>query len=184
VFATDSILDTRASFDLAAQFVTWVAVVFLGLIAVSLHIRLQRLERKDFERHQTAPFGHLLGRTLGEVLDGATPRPQPRLVLFLSSSCPACERLLAELQAPGWDLPAAVVWTTPVPGQTPRVRPHVTLVADGPRISAALGIRVTPFALVASDGGAIIRASPVNSLESLRDVLKPPHGLAAFSLSR
>jgi hypothetical protein len=173
VIAFASILDSRVSFELAAFFVTWIAIAFLGLIAVSLHIRLQRLERIDLGRDQATPFGHLLGKTADQVLNGFTPRPQPRLILFLSSSCSACEQLLAELKSPGWNLPAAIVWTSLASDRIPELPPHASLVPDGPRISAALGIRVTPFALVAGEGGAIVRASPINSLDSLRDAIKP-----------
>ena len=87
MIAFASILDSRASFGLAALFVTWVAIVFVCLIAVSLHIRLQRLERLERQRNESAPFSHLLGKTVAEVLNGFAPRPQPRLILFLSASC-------------------------------------------------------------------------------------------------
>jgi hypothetical protein len=180
VIAFTSILDSRAGFGLAVQFVTWAAIVFLGLIAVSLHLRLQRLERIDLRRDQAAPFGHMLGRTVEEVLKGSAPRPWPRLVLFLSPSCSACERLLAELRVPDWDTPTAIVWTAPTLDQLPDLPPHVTFVTDGPRISATSGIRVTPFALVVGEGGTIVQASPINSLDSLRDAIEHPRGVTRF----
>jgi hypothetical protein len=178
-----SILDSRASFELAALFVTWVAVAFLGLIAVSLHTRLQHLERADLERKEAAPFKHLLGKTVEEVLNGFALLPQPRLILFLSSSCQACERLLAELRAPDWSTPSAIVWTDPAAGQFRELPPHARLVPDGPRISAALGIRVTPFALVAGEGGTIERASAVNSLDTLNSAMQHSRGVSFFSFS-
>jgi len=184
VTAFASILDVQPSFELAVLFITWVAIVFLGLIAVSLHIRLQRLEHADLGRKQAVPFSHLLSRTVAEVLNGVVPHPPPRLILFLSPSCPACEQLLAELRAPSWKTPVAVVWTVSALDQLPDLPPQATFVPDGPGISAALGIRVTPFALVAGERGEIVGASPVNRLESLRDALEDGRGASLFSVSR
>jgi hypothetical protein len=183
VIAFASILDSRSGFQLAALFVTWVAIVFLVLIAVSLHIRLQRLERLDFERSQTAPFSHLLGKTVGEILNGSAPRPQPRLILFLSSSCPSCDRLLTDLQHSVWHTPVAIVWTTPTLDRVPELPPQVTLVPDGAAISAMWRIRVTPFALVADEGGVIIQAAPINSLDPLRAAIQAAPKIPVASLS-
>jgi hypothetical protein len=165
------LLESRASFELAAHLVTWAAVVVLGLIAVSLHARLQRLERVHQERNQVTPFAHLLGRTVEEALNGFAPRPRPRLILFLSPACPACERLLAELRQPGWAAPAAVAWTGRDAGPPPELPPHAALVPDGPAVGAHLGVRLTPFALVADENGVIVKATPVNSLDPLRDAV-------------
>jgi hypothetical protein len=167
----DALLSSRPSLTLAALFVTWVAVALLGLIAVGLHIRVQQLESGSRQREPAVPFGHLLGRTLGDLLNGSTPSPLPRLLLFVSSGCPVCRQLLSELRATDWDVPAAIVWTdaAEVPPAMPR---GIALVPDGPKVSAALGVRVTPFALVLGRDGRIAQASPVNSLAPLRDALE------------
>jgi hypothetical protein len=181
-FAT--ILQSSASFALAVLFVTWVAIVLLGLIGVSLHVRLQRLERSGGQRIQDVPFRHLLGKTVDEILNGAAPRPRPRLILFLSPSCLMCERLVAELRSRSGPSPVAVIWTSADLAQLPELPSHVTVVTDGARISTSLGIRVTPFALVAGDDGAIIHASPVNSLDALYEGVARPRAASLFLPSR
>jgi hypothetical protein len=170
MISLEAILNSRPSFALAALFVTWAAIALLGLIAVSLHIRLQHLESAG-QRRRHVPFRHLLGKTLADLADGAAPSLHARLVLFMSAACPVCRQLLAELRAPDWDVPSAIVWTDAAE-PPPDMPPGVTLVPGGPRLSAALGIRVTPFALVVGRDGRVEQASPVNSLESLRDAVE------------
>jgi hypothetical protein len=179
VFA--SILETRASLGLAIQVVTWAAIVFLGLIVVSLHIRLQRLERLEARRERAEPYGHLIGQTLGEVLNGQALTPMPRLLLFLSPACPSCERLLAELRSSNWDAPVALIWTEDSQQPPPEVPPNLRFLPGGAKISGDLGVRVTPFAMVADRDGKILRAFPINSLEPLRDLLRPSREVASLA---
>ncbi len=168
----ESILGSRASFELAAHLVTWAALVIVVIIAVSLHVRLTRLERLDQHRNQAAPFSHLLGKNVDDVLNGFVPRPRPRLMLFVSSSCPACETLLKELRERKRETPSMVAWTNETSEGIPELPGYATLVPDGPRVSAELGIRITPFVLVADEAGVITKASPVNSINSLFETIE------------
>jgi hypothetical protein len=132
---------------------------------------VQHLESGSRLRQPAVPFAHLVGKTLADLLNGSTPRPLPRLLLFMSSACPVCRQLLAELRAPEWDVPSAIVWTDAAE-PPPDVPPGTTLVPEGAKVSAALGVRVTPFALILARDGRIVHASPVNSLAPLRDTLE------------
>jgi hypothetical protein len=65
-----------------------------------------------------------------------------------------------------------LVETSTGPGGPPP--PGITVLADGPRISAELGVRVTPFALVAGDDGKVGWAGPVTDLQTLAARIGPP----------
>ena len=162
-----SILDTRSSFDVAVVLISWVAVVLLGLVAANLHIRLQRLERAEWAPSGTTPYRRWLGQHWRDVLgDLDLPEP-PRHVLFLSSSCAACARVVDELESGGGRRPTVLVWTDRAPtGLVGRGESAVVLEL-GPEPGVRLGVRVTPFALVLDDDGRIVKASPFNSLEAL-----------------
>ena len=155
-----SLLSAQASFELAALLVTWVAVAALVIVAGNLHARLRRLEQAGVSA-RPAPYGHLLGRRIADLLAGEPVAP--RVLLFLSPDCPSCARLLDELAAPSRSGPAAIAWT----GDEPPPRPPAPVVAHGARLAAELGIRVTPFALVAGEDGRVVSAGPVSSLRAL-----------------
>ena len=163
----DSIFDTRASVELAAFFVTWVAVALLAVIAVHLHLRVVRLERAALTSDRVAPYAHLIGQRADVLFRGAPDGWQPAFVLFVSSACTACEKVLEEVNARDWPAPIALAWVDAVPSPPPRLTPGVRIVQDGPTISTALGVRTTPFALIVDDEGRIARAMPINSLEPL-----------------
>ena len=99
-------------------------------------------------------------------------------MLFVSSSCAACERILEELNAPGWHLPVAVAWVHSVPAPAPPLSPSVRILQDGSGISTALGIHATPFVVILDEEGCVERAMPVNSLEALARGARPQ--LSAF----
>jgi hypothetical protein len=169
VSVVGTVLETRMTFELAALLVTWIAVTLLALIVVSLHLRVQHLERASAVGRRAAPYSHLLGRSVEEALGRAIPTA-PRLVLLVSSGCRACERILDELASTARATPSAVAWIDGRPGGAPALPSDVTVLDDGPNIGAHLGVRVTPFVLVADAAGAIVRAAPINSLGSLGDL--------------
>jgi hypothetical protein len=166
VTAVVTLFETRASFDMAALFVTWVAVLMLLLVVGNLHIRLQRLEQANPAPRPGRPYGHLIGRRMGELLGEVPLGQQLRLLLFVSSGCRSCVPVLRELASASWTAPIAVAWTDSLPSPPPELPPSTILLEEGPRIGAELGIRVTPFVLVADREGRIVRASPINSLRS------------------
>lgn len=174
----ETLLTSRASFELAALSVTWVAVLVLAIIAGHLHARLQRLERAGTTTRRAAPYGELLGQRMSHLLGARAAEPSPRLVLFLSAACRACASLLEELRGPTWGpLQSAIVWTDPpAASQAAGIPPRVHVVDDGPGLSARLGIRITPFALLAASDGTVVHAGPLNTLRSLDALLRPAPG--------
>jgi hypothetical protein len=162
-----AVLDTRPGVLLAVTVVTWAVIVALVLIIANLNVRLRRLERQRTEssetrrdRHELA-YAALLGRDLATV----TGEPGARALIVLSLTCRSCRRLLAELAEHGRPAPIALAWADGRPGEPPP--PGFPVVADGPRISAELGVRVTPFGLVAGGDGRIAWAGPVTDLTAL-----------------
>jgi hypothetical protein len=163
------LLTVRAGFEVAAFFVSWAVMALLVVLVLGLHARLRRLEQGAGQQPRSAPYSHLLGRHVDELIGTTGTARRPRVLLFLSSGCPSCERVIEEVTSPAWTVPSALLWTdrtAPVPEH-----PSRDIVLDGgPRISAELGIRVTPFVLVADEVGHIVQAGPVNSLRSLGDL--------------
>jgi hypothetical protein len=163
-----SVFATRASFELALFFVTWVAIVLLALIAVHIHLRLQRLERANAPANRPKPYAHLAGRRLTELLGSTTDKWQPQFVLFVSSPCASCEEILGELVTSTWWAPVMLAWTNSTPSPPPRLPPNIHILEEGNIISSALGIHATPFVLIVGDDGVVEEAMPINSLEALR----------------
>jgi hypothetical protein len=173
VTTLETLLTSRASFVLAALAVTWVAVLLLAIVAGHLHARLQRLERAGASTRQTRPYSELVGRRMGDLLGETDPHSPPRVVLFLSAACRACANLLEELSGPTWArLPSAIVWTDRQPELAPATPGRAHIVVDGPTVSARLGIRVTPFALLSAPDGTVLHAGPLNTLRSLDALLR------------
>lgn len=168
-------LDARSGVLLAVVVLTWLVLTALLLVIANLNARLRRLERQrdapgepPRSPHEP-PYAALLGRDLG-VLTGEPAR----VLIVLSQSCRSCRRLLTELAEPGRidpAVPVALAWTDGRPGGSPP--PGVTVLADGPGISAELGLRVTPFALVSGDDGTVAWAGPVTDLTTLTARIRP-----------
>jgi hypothetical protein len=158
-----SLFDTRMTFEIAALLVTWIAIVFLALIAVSLHLRVLNLERERASSRKATPYSHLIGKSVDEILSQRAPAPVD-VVLLVTSQCQMCERIVDEIASPAWTKSTAVAW---IDGSAPArpSRSNVVVVDDGPAISRRLGVRVTPFALFAGPDGTIVRAGPINSLQ-------------------
>jgi hypothetical protein len=172
MMSADSILDTRASLELATFFVTWIAVALLSVIVVHLHLRLVRLERASAASGRAAPYAHLIGQRVS-ILTGATDGWQPAFVVFLSASCAACEKILRELTTPGWQIPVALAWVERVPAPAPVLPSSVRILQDGAEISTALDIHATPFVVILDEEGRVERAMPMNSLEAIAGGVRP-----------
>jgi hypothetical protein len=159
------VLDMRSNFVVAALFVTWVAVALLLLVVGNLYIRLQRLERVNPVPKEEMPYGHLIGRGLQDLLGEAIP--SPCVFVFLSANCNSCMRVLGELPSLLLTAPLAITWVDESPSPPPALPPGTIVLDEGPKVSTALGIRVTPFVLVTGEDGKVVQASPINSLSSL-----------------
>lgn len=167
--------ESQAGAAFAALVVTWVAIVLLVLVVAHLHARLRRLEQADRAAPaggpdtaglRAPPYAGLVGRSLADLVGESRV---PRVLLVLSASCTNCRRLLADLADPSWSIPTALAWTDGTPGgDLP-----VPALPDGPRVAAALGVRVTPFGLVSDDDGYIVWAGPVAGLNTLADRVRP-----------
>lgn len=167
--------ESQAGAAFAALVVTWVAVVLLVLVVAHLHARLRRLEQADRAPHaggpdaaglRAPPYAGLIGRSLTDLV-GASP--VPRVLLVLSADCSSCRRLLADLAEPSWSIPTVLAWSDGTPGgDLP-----LPALPDGPRVAAALGIRVTPFGVVSDDDGHVVWAGPVTGLNTLADRVRP-----------
>lgn len=166
----EEFLGSRSSFLLAASAASWIAVVLLALVAANLHFRLVRLERSLPADESRTPYGHLLGRSLADVL-GPQAAQDIRLALVLASDCRSCERILAALRDVGAGAPVALLWRDATPSPPPPVGPGVTVLDDGPLISRQLDVGVAPFALSADGSGRIVRATPVGSAATLAELL-------------
>ena len=160
-------LEARPSMELAVMFVTWAAIFLLGLTTASLHYRLLRLEHANRVARAAAPYGHLVGKQVWMQ----TNANMPRAVLLVSKGCPSCDALLEELRSapPAWTL--AVAWKD---GQPPQgaLPERITVVPDGSRWTAELGIGVTPFALRLDSEGVVRGAMPVGSLRALGQLME------------
>lgn len=165
-------LETRASFELAAFLVTWLAGAVLVIVAAHLHLRVRRLEQAGSSIRER-PYGHLLGRSLSELVGTERLVGSPRVLFFLSSGCSSCAQILREIAAPSWTVPSAIVWTAGAPPDLPALN-GTPLVDEGPRISDTLGIKVTPFGLVADASGRIVEAGPIAGPQSLAAMRASP----------
>jgi len=162
------VLDFRSSFILAALFVSWVAVALLTLVLGNLHRRLQRVEG-SLAVNRAAPYSGLLGKALRESLGETIPAPC--VLVFLSANCQACRRVVGDLPSLSLSTPLAIAWTDQAPSPLPALPLGTIVLDDGPKVSAALGINATPFALVAGENGTVIKASPINSLSSISNLV-------------
>ncbi len=161
-------IDLRSNFVVAALFVTWLAVALLVLIVGNLYIRLQRLEMAQPIPKAAQPYSHLLGKGLQDLFGEVVP---PACVfLFLSANCKSCKRVLSDLPALVLKTPLAITWVDQPPLPPPLLPSGIILLDDGRKVSVALGIKVTPFALVTEEG-KVVKASPINSSSSLGNLV-------------
>jgi hypothetical protein len=166
-----TLFDSKASFELAALCISWIAVVLLALAIANLHARLRQLELAVPVPGRGRPYGHLLGKPIHDLLHHLVPKPPPQVLIFLSTNCRACNRVLSELASPSWTVPSAIVWTDHTPHPPPPLPSNTVIIEQGAKLSADLGIRVTPFVLVASADGRIVKASPMNTLSAVGDLV-------------
>jgi hypothetical protein len=106
-----------------------------------------------------------------DLLKSVAHQIEPQVLVFLSSNCRAFKRILSELASPAWTASSALIWTDRMPPSLPSLPSNIVVIDQGAKLSAALGIRVTPFVLVAGGDGRIVKASPVNTLSTLDDVV-------------
>jgi len=160
-------LDARMSFEIAALIATWLALVFVTLIALNLHFRMMRLERDQAEMNHRTAYAHVHGRQLGPWFAEAGI-PAPRYIFLFSANCETCKRLIEEFNSLSWTERSVIAWTDHPPPLTTVLPAAVQPVDRGARLAAELRIRVTPFFLELDEDGRIVRAAPATSLSALR----------------
>ncbi len=170
-----ALLESRASFVLAALFITWVAIFLLGLVVANLYTRLQRLELSQTTANGRRPYKHLLNRPIWSLLGNVAAEARPQIIFFLSANCKPCKRILAELQSASWRTATAVVWTDRQPDNFTPLPSQVVTVPGGAQVSNELGIRVTPFMLVVANDGNSVEASPVTNIDRLKRLAREIH---------
>lgn len=165
-------MSATSNVELAAFFVSWVAVAFLALMAASLHVRVAHLERALAGSARATPFSRVRGRSLRDSL----PPPTPRLVLVLGSSCTPCRSLVADLAADPWQVPTVLAWKSTVPTDLPLLPPSIRSIECGSAMARELGVQAEPLALVLDDEGRIVEARATSSLSTLRALLDASAG--------
>lgn len=185
----DAILNARVTFEATLWVLTLAAFVLLLLVIGNLHLRLLRLERVPAGR-PVAAYGHLLGRHATEFLGTEAgflgpEAERPRALLLLSSGCPACQRLIRELDQLATPQDIALAWTRgEMPGRN-ALPAGVTVLEEGSAVAGRVGASVTPFLLRFNAEGFVEQAGPVTTLDGLpqaaqsTELLQLAHKLAA-----
>ena len=163
--------------------VLWVAVICLAVVVLGV-IRqvIPYLERIAAGQAEPAgplvsgpPVGEPLPRFTGRDGDGnivtaADLRGRPGMLVFLHSSCAPCRILAGELAAADLGELADGLTVVTDPGGTQELALPAGLrvvLQTGDEISAALGVRVTPFAIAFDEQGTVRAKRAVNALEQL-----------------
>ena len=162
----DGVLDFRPTLVMSALFATWLAVAILTVLVLYLQVRVARLEAGRSAVAEDPPFKSLVGRPVPELL---AIEHRPRAVVFLSTTCRTCADVLDDLKRHRWRQPVAIAWTdTSAPAFVSRY--DLPVLETGPGIAAALGVRVTPFAIVLGDDGRIRQARPVGAVGEVKEI--------------
>lgn len=154
------------SFETSALIVTWAALLLLALVVSGLVRQVhalsaggaRRAERLGLRPGSPAPNVDLLGI-----------RP-PAVLLFLSEDCQTCAGVLDEAERLGGDGPRLhVLYAGGVPpgSDVQSIAVHGWQAELFERYDAI----VTPFAVVVSHDGRIVRSEPLGSRQALRGLL-------------
>lgn len=164
-----SALDSRASFEVTALVVTWIAIVLLALMVVSVLVRVRRLELAQLEGTpaQARPYSGLRGRAISGLVPPDAPVALPGKLVFLSSNCAGCARLLENLSTLQEAPALTLTWLDAAPEALPKLPAAVSIFTDGGVLARELGIGVTPFAVELDADGVILDARPVSRLSVL-----------------
>lgn len=172
----ETLLESRSSLLIAAFAVSWLATALIALVAANLHVRLAHLERTMAIDARRRPYGHLLGKHVedleaGDFVPGSIRGP--RAILVLARDCSACDRVLDELGRRRDRWPVSLAWRH-ASAASPPSRPlpeGVDVLAGGSRLAEALGVSVSPFAVVLDDAGKIAAAAPTTSWTHVRALI-------------
>lgn len=173
---------------IAAFVALWALVVVLGLLVLGTLRRLAPLiERVDVSLHAAATDsirGLQPGATpspfMAESIDGLVftevdLRGSTTVVLFLGSTCGACERLAEDLESgsvPGLGARLLVVadrldWAHALAGSA-----QVTVLVDEHRsLARAFETRVVPQAFVVDEHGTVLAGGRTSDWDGIRDLL-------------
>lgn len=153
------------TWQMSALVLAWAAIVILSFAYAGLlrTVRVLLLKQLPASIKLGPSIGFQIPVSLAEKLD--TPdRVNPRLILFVNSSCDACHRILPEidhrLSPDQW----AIVAGNRMDAED-RLAYRVTTVDGQGGVFKELRIPVTPFALVIDSSNSILDAAPLGSSE-------------------
>lgn len=162
------LFETRPTFALAALLVATIGSVAIAVVIVCLRLSERFLQRMTVGV-RAGSYGRFIGASVDEIFAGtqeALPF-RPRLLLLVSSQCRACETLLRQVAAADWSLPTAVAWVDHPSEDGRNQWRRLVVIEDGQRLGERLNVRVMPFVLVFDHEGAVVHASPVNTVHTL-----------------
>jgi hypothetical protein len=158
------------SFETTAVLVAWIAIVLLSLVVAGLirHVHALGLGARD----PAPPLIRLRVGAPAPGFDRLAPIPtEPVLLLFLSTECPSCAAVLAEVRRLAGRSPVAIralFAGPPVVGAETSGVPVYSGEAD---LFTTYGIPATPFAVLIDPAGRIRQAVPVGSARAVRDLI-------------
>ena len=160
------------SLQASALVLLWLLVLVLTCVVVAIARELQRL------RLQPGSSGGPAGRTVSPALAADLPgRSTPRVVLFLSTGCSTCERLLPVLDEIAGEYARRGREATflTVYEESPSLTPlaHVRAVGHQRALFEELAVTTTPTVTVWTVDGTIEIARPVGSPSLLSAAIDP-----------
>jgi thiol-disulfide isomerase/thioredoxin len=161
------------SFELSAILATWIAIGLLGLALAGVVRQVRYLSSAPSITHMglLSGIGRPAPRLTGEAHDWAVGKP--RVVLFASSKCPACDQRIADLAAVAQANPNGVQFAAIYRGSdTGEARAsEIRMFADQDQAFDELKVTLTPFGLVIDGEGVIKEAIPIGSESAIRHLV-------------
>jgi thiol-disulfide isomerase/thioredoxin len=153
------------SFTSTALIVSWGAILVLamGLAGVVRQVQLLTSGRGYMPRST--------GPSIGQVLDPVdAPWTRPTLLLFLSTDCFACDRLLPEFETLAADSAGELEFVAVFAGEG-RFIGEVTVLTHRGHLFDQLDVTATPFAIAVDETGRVQGASTVGSPNMLNNMV-------------
>lgn len=159
------------SFTASALVLTWIALLFMGLVISGLVRQVHQLQQALRRSVGGQISGGAVGMTPPSVhgIDMAAVK----LLIFLDDECQSCARLLTQLDSSlppgGARSNIALVYRRSVSPYAETVGTQTAGNAD--ELFRAVGVTAIPFAASISSQGRIEEARPIGSISQLRSML-------------
>lgn len=159
------------SFETTAVLVAWIAIVLLSLVVAGL-IRHVHALGLGAHREPVPPLIRLPTGAPAPGFDRLAPMPtEPVLLLFLSTECPSCAAVLAEVRRLAGRSPVAIRVLFAGPPMVGAETSGVPVFSGEADLFTTYGVPATPFAVLIDSGGRIRQATPAGSARALRDLI-------------